>query len=80
MSSSTSVSYSNPYHSPIPDSPPTTHHSLLPTYPDVALKRLPFFDIESTLLKPCSLQPNGNARFQVIKCGSLLVAHQTSGA
>lgn len=73
MSSSSSVSYSNPYNSPIPDSPPAAaatsaanaaSYSLLPTYPDVALRRLPFFDIESTLLKPCSLQPNCNARFQ----------------
>jgi hypothetical protein len=65
MSSNSNVTYSNPYHSPIPDSYSPNHHSLLPTYPDVVLKRLPFYDIESTLLKPCSLQPNCNARFQV---------------
>ncbi len=67
MSSSSSVTYSNPYNSPIPDAPRASAapHSLLPTYPDVVLKRLPFYDIQSTLLKPCSLQPSCNARFQV---------------
>jgi hypothetical protein len=78
MSSSSSVTYSNPYNSPIPDAPRASAapHSLLPTYPDVVLKRLPFYDIQSTLLKPCSLQPSCNARFQVtssilvLSCGS----------
>ncbi len=78
MSSSSSVTYSNPYNSPIPDAPRASAapHSLLPTYPDVVLKRLPFYDIQSTLLKPCSLQPSCNARFQVsssrliLRCGS----------
>jgi len=49
---------------PGPDPPPSSHHLVYPTYPDVTLQKLPFYRIESTLLKPCSLQPNGNARFQ----------------
>jgi len=56
--------YSNPYTDPIPPSPPQTHKLVYPTYPDVSLKKLPFYKIEETLLKPCSLQPNGNGRFQ----------------
>jgi len=57
--------YTNPYTDPIPPSPPPTAHKLVyPTYPDVSLKKLPFYKIEETLLKPCSLQPNGNGRFQ----------------
>ena len=58
--------YSNPYTDPIPpSSPPAAAHKLVyPTYPDVSLKKLPFYKIEETLLKPCSLQPNGNGRFQ----------------
>lgn len=57
--------YTNPYHDPIPNDPPSSnHHLVYPTYPDVTLKDLPFYKIESILLKPCSLQPNGNARFQ----------------
>jgi hypothetical protein len=71
-SSSTSrvgVSYSNPYTDTIPtempaSSTPTSHQLVYPTYPDVSLKKLPFYKIEETLLKPCSLQPTGNARFQ----------------
>jgi len=59
--------YTNPYTDPIPPSPsppPTAHKLVYPTYPDVSLKKLPFYKIEETLLKPCSLQPNGNGRFQ----------------
>jgi len=64
------VSYSNPYTAPLqlpPDPPSPTPASfplVYPTYPDVSLKKLPFYKLEETLLKPCSLQPNGNARFQ----------------
>ena len=57
-------SYSNPFHDPIPPSPPPSHPLLYPTYPDVSLRHLPFYRIEGTLLKPSSLQPNSNARFQ----------------
>ena len=39
-------------------------HLIYPTCPDVRLKRLPFYDVMATLLKPQSLQPNGSARFQ----------------
>jgi len=62
------VTYSNPYTDPIPTeatpSSNSNHQLIYPTYPDVTLKKLPFYKIEETLLKPCSLQPNGNARFQ----------------
>ena len=58
-------SYSNPTTAPIPAAaPPAPHQLSYPTYPDVSLKRLPFYRLEETLLKPCSLQPTGNARFQ----------------
>jgi len=72
-------SYSNPYTSPIPDSPtPSSHQSSnngdgnespaqrssLPTFPDVKLKSLPFFDILDVLLKPSSLKDSTNARIQ----------------
>jgi len=56
--------YSNPYTSPMFDTPVSSPHNLLPTFPDVELQHLPFYDIESVLLKPCSLQPSNNARFQ----------------
>jgi len=62
--SSVTSTYSNPYTDPIPPSPPPSHKLVYPTYPDVSLKKLPFYKIEETLLKPCSLQPNGNGRFQ----------------
>lgn len=68
VSRASSVSYSNPCTDPIlPSNPgPTSqaHQLSYPTYPDVTMKKLPFFKLEETLLKPCSLQPNGNARFQ----------------
>jgi len=64
-SPSRTSTYTNPYHDPIPNEPPSSnHHLVYPTYPDVTLKDLPFYKIEDSLLKPCSLQPNGNARFQ----------------
>jgi hypothetical protein len=58
------ATYTNPYTDPIPPASPKTHKLVYPTYPDVSLKKLPFYKIEETLLKPCSLQPNGNGRFQ----------------
>lgn len=39
-------------------------HLVYPTFPDVKLKKLPFYKIDSILMKPSSLQPTGNARFQ----------------
>jgi len=66
-----SRSYSNPCTSPIQDKPlassrgtlsPLLH--VLPTFPDVELRSLPFYDIHCVLLKPCSLRPSCNARFQ----------------
>merc|ERR1719158_1027833 len=50
-----SASYSNPSKEPVLS---------YPTYPDVTLKKLPFYKLEGTLLKPCSLQPSGTAKFQ----------------
>ena len=35
-----------------------------PTCPDVKMKKLPFYDVQATLLKPTSLQPTGQAKFQ----------------
>ena len=35
-----------------------------PTFPDVSLKKLPFFKVEETLLKPSSLQPSGRGKVQ----------------
>jgi len=69
-SSSTSTTsrpshYSNPVNAPIASSPsPSPAPLSYPTYPDVSLKRLPFYRLEETLLKPCSLQPTGTSRFQ----------------
>jgi len=61
--SSGSGSYSNPYTEPVV-SPPVSHKLVYPTFPDVTLRRLPFFKLCDTLLKPSSLQPSGNQRFQ----------------
>ncbi|XP_046662197.1 E3 SUMO-protein ligase PIAS2 isoform X2 [Homalodisca vitripennis] len=36
----------------------------LPVHPDVQLKRLPFYDLMSELLKPSTLMPTGTARIQ----------------
>jgi len=63
-STSSTSTYSNPYTDPIPQSPPPASRLVYPTFPDVSLKKLPFFKLEETLLKPSSLQPNGNGRFQ----------------
>ncbi|KAL8618667.1 hypothetical protein ACOMHN_048843 [Nucella lapillus] len=38
--------------------------SPIPIHPDVHLKRLPFYDILGELLKPTSLMPKNNSRFQ----------------
>ena len=35
-----------------------------PTFADVKLRKLPFYEVLATLLKPSSLQPQGQARFQ----------------
>jgi len=41
------------------------HSNLVyPTYPDVKLKNLPFYKVDSVLMKPSSLQPRGHVRFQ----------------
>lgn len=42
----------------------SSSHLMYPTCPDVQLRRLPFYDTVSVLLKPSSLQPKGSARFQ----------------
>jgi len=67
--------YSNPVNIPILPTPAPTqssHHLSYPTYPDVSLKKLPFYRLEETLLKPCSLQPTGSARFQEQKFSFIL--------
>jgi len=67
--------YTNPVNIPIlPNPTPTqsSHHLSYPTYPDVSLKKLPFYRQEETLLKPCSLQPTGSARFQEQKFSFIL--------
>ncbi|XP_076465072.1 E3 SUMO-protein ligase PIAS2-like isoform X2 [Babylonia areolata] len=38
--------------------------SAIPIHPDVHLKRLPFYDVLGELLKPTSLMPKSNNRFQ----------------
>ncbi|KAL3867156.1 hypothetical protein ACJMK2_044379 [Sinanodonta woodiana] len=47
---------------------PETNHSGqpngIPVHPDVRFKRLPFYDILGELLKPTSLVPRSNSRFQ----------------
>jgi len=77
-SSSQGATYSNPCTDPIPPSPPPATSLVYPTYPDVSLKKLPFYKIEETLLKPCSLQPNGNSRFQEQNFTFYLTPGQTS--
>lgn len=37
---------------------------MYPTFPDVKMRKLPFYKIMATLMMPCSLQPSGTARFQ----------------
>ena len=37
---------------------------MYPTFADVKLRKLPFYEVMATLLKPSSLQSTGNARFQ----------------
>ena len=39
-------------------------HLVYPTFADVKLRKLPFYEVMATLLKPSSLQPQGTARFQ----------------
>jgi len=78
----TAVSYSNPYTEPVAmtlTEPTTPLQLVYPTYPDVTLKKLPFFKLEETLLKPCSLQPNGNGRFQEQNFTFYLTPTQANG-
>ncbi len=37
---------------------------MYPTFPDVKLRKLPFYKVLATPMQPCSLQPSGTARFQ----------------
>jgi len=41
-----------------------SHSLVYPTFPDVNLRTLPFYKVDSVLMKPSSLQPRGHARFQ----------------
>ncbi|XP_023219375.1 E3 SUMO-protein ligase PIAS2-like isoform X1 [Centruroides sculpturatus] len=47
-----------------PTVPTNSGHTSYPVHPDVRLKPLPFYDILAELLKPASLMPSGNGRFQ----------------
>ena len=76
--SSSSTSYSNPYNDPIPPSPPPDKQLSYPRHPDVKLQKLPFYRVEDTLLKPSSLQPNGNGRFQEQNFSFYLTPGQSS--
>ncbi|GFX91483.1 hypothetical protein TNCV_2599321 [Trichonephila clavipes] len=42
----------------------SAHHNVLPQYPDVKFKELPFYDVLAELLKPTSLITLPNNRFQ----------------
>lgn len=44
-STSSTSTYSNPYTDPIPQSPPPASRLVYPTFPDVSLKKLPFFKL-----------------------------------
>ncbi len=48
-----------------------------PHYPDVNLKKLPFFKGLSTLMRPTALQPRGSGRFQEQKFSFYLSPRQT---
>ena len=59
--------------------PGLTSSSLMyPPFPDVKLKKLPFYHVITTLMKPCALQPSGNARFQEQKFSFYLSPSQTT--
>jgi len=44
-STSSTSTYSNPYTDPIPQSPPPASRLVYPTFPDVSLKKLPFYKL-----------------------------------
>jgi len=44
--------------------PTKAQDTAYPTFPDVSLKKLPFFKTEDTLLKPSTLQPMGRGKTQ----------------
>ncbi|XP_014672923.1 PREDICTED: E3 SUMO-protein ligase PIAS2-like isoform X2 [Priapulus caudatus] len=66
----TSVSLSSAYtssssHTPIYNPPGSVSHlNAVPIHPDVRLRKLPFYDTLGELVRPTSLVPQGNARFQ----------------
>ena len=39
--------------------------NVIPQNPDIRFVKLPFYDIHGEILKPTSLMPHGNTRFQV---------------
>jgi len=65
--------YSNPYTSPIPDSPLSIPNLCSSPNADIELKPLPFYSVLSVLLKPFCLNPKGNQRFQVIITANNLI-------
>lgn len=55
-------SSTTPTRSQVKTSTMTSTKPLYPPYPDVILKKLPFYIVEDTLMKPSSLQPSGTAK------------------
>ena len=53
-------------------------HLMYPTFPDVTLRELPFYEVKATLMQPCALQPSGTARFQDQKFSFYLSPSQAS--
>ena len=51
---------------------------MYPTFPDVTLRELPFYEVKATLMQPCALQPSGTARFQDQKFSFYLSPSQAS--
>ena len=65
-STSSASSYSNPYTDPIPQSPPPSR-LVYPTYPDVSLKKLPFFRLGKSSKHDLHLKV-GMPTIRIVKC------------
>lgn len=59
-------------------SPCRASNLLYPTFPDVKLRKLPFYKVLATLMQPCSLNPSGTARYQEQKFSFYLSPSQAS--
>lgn len=65
MNHGSAVNYMQSQGNKIPPPIPTSSApASYPVYPDVKFKPLPFYDVTAELLKPASLVPNSNGRFQ----------------